>query len=386
MVTCSCQHLKQEMRCNGSKSSEGNSNKSLKCDDECARLERNRNLALALKIDPETHVDYFIPYSSETLAFFQEHPAWSQTQERLFRAFAIDSNEKRLRFKPMPHHQRAFLHCLSDDFGFDSESLDPDQHRHVAVFKTPRFVKAPSKLLADCVNLSTRSIVVAHPIAAPIAAPSPLPTRIPSGPFNSFVLTKPRFGLTLEDVHANLLPAISNCPQLIFETNFLPSEEIVIRARPYALAPKPPSTTTYETDRAIVEPHLTALKPSIEKLVLTNSLATALHLCRVDASLHILRREGAPTPDTSPSAGGWSQVAAKAAAPPCQRPVMEAFGVKSSFTVLSAGSASKAREKRKAALERKKGARAPAEEVEEDWEVAEERAEAVEKAEAGGVA
>ncbi|KAI4133307.1 MAG: hypothetical protein LQ347_002234, partial [Umbilicaria vellea] len=155
IITCDCQHLKQEIRCNASKSSEGNGKKTLKCDEECARLERNRRLALALNIDPEAHKDDHIPYSAETLRMFQEHVKWAQTQEREFRVFAADEAERRLRFKPMPANQRAFIHALADDFGFDSESMDPEPHRHVAIFKTPKFVTAPMKTLAECVRIRT---------------------------------------------------------------------------------------------------------------------------------------------------------------------------------------------------------------------------------------
>lgn len=123
LITCDCQHLKQEIKCNASKLSEGNSKKSLTCDDECARLARNQRLALALNIDPEAHKDDHIPYSSATLKLFRENVKWAQIQEREFRVFAADESEKRLRFKPMPAHQRQFLHLLSEDFGFDSESM-----------------------------------------------------------------------------------------------------------------------------------------------------------------------------------------------------------------------------------------------------------------------
>ena len=123
LITCECQHLKQEIKCNASKTSEGNSKKTLSCDDECARLARNQRLALALNVDPEAHKDDHIPYSTETLKIFRESVKWAQTQEREFRVFAADDSEKRLRFKPMPDHQRRFLHLLSEDFGFDSESM-----------------------------------------------------------------------------------------------------------------------------------------------------------------------------------------------------------------------------------------------------------------------
>jgi len=137
-----------------SKTSEGNSKKTLECNDECLKLQRNARLAAALNIDPATHLDDHIPYSTETLDFFKESTKFCQTYEREFRVFASDPKEKRLRFKPMQANQRAFIHALAEDYGLDSESQDPEPHRHVSIFKTPRFVSAPMKTLAQCVRIS----------------------------------------------------------------------------------------------------------------------------------------------------------------------------------------------------------------------------------------
>lgn len=125
----------------------------LKCDDECLRLQRKQQLAEALNIDSKTHNDDHIPYSDTTLKLFREMSSWAQVQEREFRVFAGSPEEKRLRFKPMPATKRAFLHALAEDYGLDSQSSDPEPHRHICVFKTPRFVSAPNKTLAQCVQI-----------------------------------------------------------------------------------------------------------------------------------------------------------------------------------------------------------------------------------------
>ena len=164
IITCPCQLRKQEMKCNASKDSRGNLDKSLACDDACALAERNRKLALALDI-PSDHENDHIPYSADTMSLFNEFPKWATSQERELRVFADSLDEKRLRFKPMPATQRAFLHALAADFGFDSESMDPEPHRHIAIFKTPRFVSAPSKTLRDCIRIRQRANAV--PSAAP---------------------------------------------------------------------------------------------------------------------------------------------------------------------------------------------------------------------------
>ena len=338
MITCDCQHLKSETKCMASKSSPGNTNKSLKCDDECARLQRNHNLALALNIDPATHTDEFIPYAQTTLNYYQESTKWAHEQERELRIFAADDAEKRLRFKPMPSHQRAFIHSLAEDFGFDSESMDPEPHRHVALFKTPRFVKAPMKTIAECIRIRARTIETAS--SAPIPSHA---LRRSNEPYNGFVLSSPRFGLTTDELRADLSSSLSAYPSLNFDISFLPNEEIVLKARSV-------TTSTPVT--------LIALKPTLKSTILAKELASSVSLCALDSSLNILRRETDPKSTES----GWSTVAAKAASDPRSMPQKPAVGGKSSFTVL--GSELKARKKR----EEEKKKETENAEVADDWE------------------
>ncbi|KAH0382064.1 hypothetical protein KCU89_g17545, partial [Aureobasidium melanogenum] len=229
-ITCECQAQKQEMRCNASKTSEGNLNKSLPCNDECARLERNRRLALALNIDQEAHVEGgdHVPFSSETLNLYAAHPTWASNQEREFRVFAAADDEKRLRFKPMTATQRAFIHHLAEDFGLDSESMDPEPHRHVAIFKTPRFVRAPPKTLKESARIRNAQRLASGKVVANSEASANLSRANEVGePFNSFVIVRPRFGLVIEEVRTELA---SFALPVQFDVEFLPSEEVVIKA------------------------------------------------------------------------------------------------------------------------------------------------------------
>ncbi|KAI9787928.1 MAG: FKBP12-associated protein [Peltula sp. TS41687] len=378
LVTCACQHVKKEMRCNASKSSEGNQTETLSCDDECARLERNHKLALALNIDPETHKDEYIPYSKETLDLYANNTKWAQTQERVFRVFAANESEKRIRFKPMPGHQRGFLHALAEDFGFDSESIDPEPHRHVVVFKTPRFVMAPMKTLAQCVELRTSK-------QATIPATDPHPPARPNStspdpPFNAFLLLELRFALTQEELHSHIDSLLSSSSsnqqhKLTFDTHFLPSENIILQARP---------ASNSKLNEHSLSSTLSSLKPSLRHLLRSRSLASAVLLCRVDSALHILYQEQ-PSEGTTAAGGGggvggggWSTVAAKAAAPRTMVKEKGPMGEKSVFTVLG----SRVREKEK---ERKKEKKM-AVDVADDWEKAEEEEELKEQAVVEGVA
>lgn len=274
----------------------------IRCDEECLKVLRNRQLADALKIDPDTHVDNHIPYSDTTLKMYRENANFAQTQEREFRVFA-GSDEKRLRFKPMPAHQRAFLHSLAEDYGLDSESQDPDPHRHVCVFKTPRFVSAPKKTLAQCVR-------IVQAAATPAAKPAtPADSRPQEQPYNALLLSTPRFGLTIEEIDRALATEIAAAARsglaLTFVTSFLPSEDVIIKAVTKSTAAA--IATSLVPPQQAVESAVSSLKPGVSKVISRLGLAKNVLLCHADSSLNILRREG----DLAANTGGWSAVASR---------------------------------------------------------------------------
>ncbi|TIA40848.1 hypothetical protein D6C78_02258 [Aureobasidium pullulans] len=345
-ITCECQAQKQEMRCLASKSSEGNLTKSLPCNEECARLERNRKLALALNIDQEAHVEGgdHVPFSNETLNLYAAHPTWSTNQEREFRVFAAADDEKRLRFKPMTATQRAFIHHLAEDFGLDSESMDPEPHRHVAIFKTPRFVRSPPKTLKESHRIrNAQRLASGKAIASTEAPANQVRANEVGEPFNSFVVVRPRFGLTIEEVRTELA---SFALPLQFDVEFLPNEEVIIKAISRTL------------DDQAVDQTLKNAKAPIAAAIAAKNLGT-LQLCRTDPSLNITRRE-----TESGVSDGWSRVAAKSAA--SRRPITQATSSnRNVFAALAGGN------KVTFAKKKEKKPVVPVEPVVDDWEAAE---------------
>ncbi|PBP22839.1 NF-X1 type zinc finger protein [Diplocarpon rosae] len=326
-ITCECQNQKQALKCLASKTSTGNSKKNLECNDECLKVQRNAKLAAALKIDPASHIDDHVPYAADTLSLFARNQKFGQQYEREFRVFAADDKEKRLRFKPMQASQRAFLHALAEDFGFDSESQDPEPHRHVCIFKTPRFVSAPVKTLAQCAKLR----------AAPVPEASNSKPLVSSAePWNAFLLGNPKFGITIDELYADLKPEFANAG-IDFEISFLPSGDVVLKALAMG-------SWLLKMDR-----ELAALKMSVAKKISSLGLASSTSLCAVDPSLNVLRQE-----DQNAASGGWSQVAK--GGPAARGVVMPSLGAKSSFTVL--GRRMKENEKKKVY-----------EEAVDDWEL-----------------
>lgn len=118
----------------------------LPCDDECTRLERNRSLASALGIDinQNTTIQAFsasnLPYSAETLDQYIKLASTVslstlQTYEATLHSLAADTTNRSIRFAPAKSTLRAFSHSLATDWGFVTESHDPEPHRHVFVLK-----------------------------------------------------------------------------------------------------------------------------------------------------------------------------------------------------------------------------------------------------------
>lgn len=334
-MTCECQHRKQEVKCSATKAQPSPNRLLLKCDDECLRLQRNARLASALNIDPQTHTDDHVPYSDMTLKLYRENPQWAHVYERELRVFAGDQAEKRLRFKPMKAHQRAFIHSLAEDFGFDSESSDPEPHRHVCLFKTPRFVSAPMKTLAQCAKIRA-----SQDSSTQQSTPANEATIVP---YNALLLTNPQFGLTVEELDAALRKEYAAHPTLKIHTSFLPSEEVVIKGS---------GTWTSQT----LEASLTALKLTLQQTVRRLKLAENVFLCSVDDSLNVLRREGSQVPGE----GGWSAVVSRSTAR------LKPAGVSVPSTSVPLPS-------RFVALKKEPKKKIEEEPVEDDWEAAAEK-------------
>lgn len=353
------------MRCCASRKGEGNASKSLPCNDECARLERNRKLAVALNLDPATHVEGgdHIPYSEETLNLYRQHPKWCQKQEREFRVFVNSDDEKRLRFKPMPSSQRTFIHSLAEDFGLDSESMDPEPHRHVAIFKTPRFVSAPNKTLSDSARIRIQQQALVGKEAA--EAKQQQQQKANHDVFDAFVLSNTRFGLTADEVQTVLSSATGGSSSPDFEILFLPDDQVLLRPKnSQALAPEALTVL------------LQTFKPSLGAVVSAASIGN-IELCRADsASGSTIRYRESDLPTASALADGWNRVAAKGAAP--RRAIATASGpsgagnaywalsgnkvtfTKSAAVTTTATSAAKTTKKKKEEIEP----------VVEDWETA----------------
>ncbi|KAL5626279.1 hypothetical protein FOBRF1_000622 [Fusarium oxysporum] len=298
-TSCACGNHKQSFKCLASTSNPTPSRPEIRCDEECERLDRNRRLAAALNIDPASHTNDHIPFSDNTLKLYKQMQSWGDAQESQFRVFAANKDEVRLRYEPMKNQSRQFLHLLAEDFGFESKSEDYDIHRSVLVWKSDKFVSAPTKTLAQCVKIRASQAAEA---AAAAAIRPPSPPILETEPFNALVLTEPRFGLTIEEVNTALEPDLTSLQGFSFKVDFL-NEEVLIKA-----------TVSYSAflTPAPMEKSLEILKPRIEQTIRREKLAESVLLCHSDANGAISRREV----PLRASTGGWSAVAGRAASKP----------------------------------------------------------------------
>jgi len=334
--TCECQRRKEETRCNA-RAGVPSSSTTLKCDDECARLARNRLLAIALDIS-DTHTDDHIPYSPTTLSMYQEHQKWAHQQEETLRVFAADDQEKRLRFQPMKAHQRAFIHALGEDFGFDTESVDPEPHRHVLLFKTPKFVAAPMKSVAQALRIQRLNTLQPVAVQPDKAVNVTEVSNESAAKNNGLLLNSPRFALTMDELQPHIARAI---PQTQFDTKFLPDNSVALI---------PANATPVD---------LPKVKSALESLlVMKESLVASVHLCVIDDTSPYWKVLSVQSAGTGES--GWSRVAARNSALPKLAP-QKALGERPVYTVL--GSRLAEAKRRKALEERLK------EEVVDDWEM-----------------
>jgi transcriptional repressor NF-X1 len=362
MITCDCQRKKEEVRCNarvGAQEAAGRQN-SLKCDDECARLERNRNLAAALHIS-DSHSDDHVPYSTATLNMYLEDVKWAHAQEEILRAFAADPNERRLRFKPMKPHQRAFLHSMADDFGFDCESMDPEPHRHVMLFKTPKFVAAPMKTLQQAARIKRAALNIGAPIHSVPSMSTPVidgpstkaePLRRPC---NGIVLSAPRFALTESELRPFIIKA---APTTLFDIYFLAGSDQIVLV---------PSSSMTGKDSYVMAKVLETVEPSLSTEIKKHGLAKEVSLGTFEISAAgeprlIHRKDDGSSTLTDSATGGWSQVAAKGSAP-VKAPQVQPVGQRPVYTVLGSRLAEAKRKK----LESEKRMKRQAEVI-DDWE------------------
>lgn len=135
----------------------------------------------------------------------------------------------------MRRQNREFLHLLAEDWGLESESLDPEPYRSVVVRKPISFHYKPRKTISEF-------------IATPAKPVSEIPTttgglqqlkKSRATPLsNALHLTSPRVGLLTSELEKELAPVLAES-QLRFTISWTTGgEEILLTPKPSSLGPE----------------------------------------------------------------------------------------------------------------------------------------------------
>jgi len=166
----------------------------------------------------------------------------------------------------------------------------------------------------------------------------------------------------VEEIKAEITRVVPHNSPIQFDIEFLPNEEVVLKAMTRALDP------------LSLEQSLKEYKPSLATAIAGKALGS-LQLCHTDTSLNVTRRESDST-----VGDGWSRVAAKGAAPRKLNPQTTLAG-RNAFSSLG-GDTGKVTFSAKKKITTKKPVKVE-EPVVDDWEAAEIAEEEKEKIESG---
>lgn len=156
-LLCACGHQQQQVRCGNSIHSLQNNDRTLKCNDACLLAQRNAKLAEALGLNPS---DKSQPseYLFTTMQFFGSNRRFAGEMETTLIEF-VKSHKHAIILPPSTTAQRTFIHELVVVFGLQSEDVDEEPKKSVAI-RRGMHGKIPNPLLKEAYqqyqNNSTR--------------------------------------------------------------------------------------------------------------------------------------------------------------------------------------------------------------------------------------
>lgn len=223
-ASCKCGQNTIEIPCNATAVSSG-SKKDLDCNDFCAKVLRNRRLALAFDIKRDVTASPSSPasiggsamepraLSSDDLGYYDEslcefylgNSSWCRHMEVAMIDFVQDPTKKNLHLKPMRSEYRRFIHRYAVHFNIATEAIDSEPKRSVIIRKTAGTPRVPPILLSKAARNSSlnRPPTTTQGIEADTSGRS-----ASRQPVNALYLTDMAFGLTKLELDADLVPLI----------------------------------------------------------------------------------------------------------------------------------------------------------------------------------
>lgn len=242
-MRCKCGQNSLVIPCNATHDSDG-SKRELECNDFCAKVERNRKLAMALELEKRVSSnennenasslsltsDELGYYDESLCEFYRNNLGWCKQIEARLIEFVQDGTKQTWHCKPMKSAFRRFVHRYCVHFNLTTEAVDREPYRSVVVRKTPgQQCRIPSPLLSVAAHHPTMNrppppaTVVEEPPPATVAAAAAIRKK---HPVNALCLSDLAFGLIKTELDLALRQALGDA--IPFHSEWLTDAEAVI--------------------------------------------------------------------------------------------------------------------------------------------------------------
>ncbi|RCH91040.1 FKBP12-associated protein, partial [Rhizopus stolonifer] len=229
-ASCKCGQNTMEIPCNATAESTG-SKKLLECNDFCAKVLRNRRLAMALDIKrddygtPSLSVDDLGYYDDSLRDFYNENRAWCRSMEMSLIELARDTAKKTSHLRPMKSEYRQFIHRYAVHFNIATEAIDAEPKRSVILRKTLGPCRIPPILLSKAIANPALNRPPQN-LEAALAGDVPKTTK---QPVNAIYLSDMSFGLTKIELDAELVPLLKLGEDSVpFESTWVNENDAVV--------------------------------------------------------------------------------------------------------------------------------------------------------------
>ncbi|ODV86756.1 hypothetical protein CANARDRAFT_195629 [[Candida] arabinofermentans NRRL YB-2248] len=166
---CDCKRMSKKMVCAFFHDGANEEAKTLKCDSECEREQRNQMLFEAFQLDKVQNRESMLTddvvaqsilieslYTPFLLSLYKQQKSWCDSIESIFHRLINGSlGRQSHHFQPMKSIQRRFIHELAASFKLSSESQDPEPKRSVFV-KTLPTTKIPQMGLQEAIIIAEK--------------------------------------------------------------------------------------------------------------------------------------------------------------------------------------------------------------------------------------
>lgn len=148
-LLCSCGNIQQRVRCGSSIDNPAGTNRTVRCNDSCLLAQRNAKLADALGLSSAEQHMRSLPreYPISVLSYYGNNRRFGEELESTLKDF-IHSYKHAMLLSASSPNQRQFIHGLAGVFRLQSEDIDEESRRTIAIRRT-QFAQPPSPSLAE---------------------------------------------------------------------------------------------------------------------------------------------------------------------------------------------------------------------------------------------